>query len=220
MKTTLLVTTILCAAGVARAQQFQPQHRVDLSTEARRSAAELDTQAADALIRHDAQRALTFADQAIAADASDPWAHYNRGAALSELQRTDEAVQSFHRASDLFGNADPWGRSLALYGVANAYASVGRCVEARPAFQCYANYVSRSDPPAADLARKYASSCAMPTQPPTAAAPLPSVSERQAVSGKTKIEKKQKTVGHKAAVKRHKVSGTTTETKSKKKNCD
>jgi tetratricopeptide (TPR) repeat protein len=103
--------------------------------------------------------ALKMADQAIAADPQNPWSHYDRAAALSDLGRTDEAVAQYEVAQRSFSTQDAWGKSIAMYGKANALSRVGRCDEAKPAYEAYASFVERSDPGAAGLARRYAADC-------------------------------------------------------------
>src|SRR5437773_1321873 len=116
MRTTILLTTWLALVGGSASADLRPLTRVDLATPTRQRAEQLTTQAAYALSRGDHAGALTFADQAIAVDPADGWAHYDRAAALSSLGRVDEAIASYRLAEREFGDADPWARSLAVYG--------------------------------------------------------------------------------------------------------
>lgn len=82
---------------------------------------------------------------------SSPWVDYNRGVALSELGRTDDAVRAFASAESAFTAAardgarspnqtksDRWGVSIAVYGRARALDNAGRCAEAAKAYRAYA----------------------------------------------------------------------------------
>ncbi len=104
-------------------------------------------------------RSLAFGDRAVATDPSNPWGHYSRGVALHGLGRTDAAVAAYRAAEERFGNKEPWGKSIAMYGRARAFDDVGRCSEARAAYAEYATFVRSSDPNAADMAIRYAKEC-------------------------------------------------------------
>jgi tetratricopeptide (TPR) repeat protein len=145
--------------GVAWAQLVPPHQSVDPGSP---RSSELSSQASEDLVRGRAAEALQAADKAIAADPRNPWGHYNKGAALTELGRTDDAVAEFTRAQQSFSTADAWGHSIAIYGRANAFAQVGRCAEAQPAFEEFATFVQSSDPRAAAMAREYAKNCNPP----------------------------------------------------------
>jgi tetratricopeptide (TPR) repeat protein len=123
------------------------------------SSAELSSQAAEALVRGRAADALPLAEKALTVDARNPWAHYNRAAALADMGRVDQAIAEYRAAEAAFTSADPWGRSISIYGRANALAQAGRCAEARPAYEEYADLVGNSDPHSAALARRYAQEC-------------------------------------------------------------
>jgi len=93
------------------------------------------------------ERALRRADIAEAVAAPDdgtrsPWVDYNRGVALSELGRTDEAVSAFEAATIGFSSkraaGGEWGMSIAIYGRARALDEAGRCAEASKAYREYA----------------------------------------------------------------------------------
>jgi hypothetical protein len=143
-------------AGVARAQLAPPLHSVDPGSP--RSSA-LSSESAEALVANKPAVALRMADQAIAADPQNPWSHYDRAAALSELGRVDEAVAQYDVAQRSFSTQDAWGKSISMYGKANALARAGRCAEAKTAFETYATYVERADPGSAGMARRYAADC-------------------------------------------------------------
>lgn len=86
------------------------------------------------------------------------WVYYERGIALSHLGRTDEAVQAF-RAAETGWNADPGGKSTAMYGRARTLDSSGRCEEAKTSYLEYAAFVRAHDPKSADLAVSYSNAC-------------------------------------------------------------
>jgi len=152
----LAVVGVGMTAGVASAQLVPPHQAVDQGSPRSRT---LSSESAEALIANKPAVALKMADQAIAADPQNPWGHYDRAAALSELGRVDEAVTQYDVAQRTFSTQDAWGRSIAMYGKANALARVGRCAEARPAFEAYATYVDRADPASAGMARRFAGEC-------------------------------------------------------------
>jgi tetratricopeptide (TPR) repeat protein len=143
-------------ASVAHAQLAPPRQAVDEGSSRSR---ELASRASESLTRQQPAQALQMAEQAIAADALNPWGHYNRAAALADLGRVDAAVADFQAAERLFSTADAWGKSISMYGRANVLAQAGRCSEAGPAFEEYARYVERADAGAAALARRYATEC-------------------------------------------------------------
>ena len=131
------------------------------------------TRAANAEIAGNPQAALTYAARAIEADPRDPWAHYDKAAALARLGNVDDAMKSFTAAEERFNAADVWGRSVAIYGGAHALSEAGRCEEAKREFLRYASLVRERDPKSADLAVRYAASCRPPAQVPAAAPPSP-----------------------------------------------
>jgi hypothetical protein len=177
-----LVGALVLVGGAARAG-LEPLRHVDLSTEARRVASQHSTAAASALARGDYAAALLATEHGLAFDANAPWLHYNRAAALGGLHRVDEAAAEFALAEALFGDRDPWGRSIALYGSANMYSNEGLCDRAIPAFNRYVAFVRDKDPTSAALAIRYAQNCRTP-MPPVATTPAPV--ERHPVRGKEK----------------------------------
>ena len=152
----MAVVVLGMTTGTARAQLAAPRQAVDPGSSRSR---ELASQAGEALVGSKPADALKLADQAVAADARNPWAHYDRGSALVDLGRIDEAVAELKVAERSFSPADAWGKSIAIYGRANALAQAGRCSEAQPVFEQYAVFVERSDIRAAEMARGYAKAC-------------------------------------------------------------
>ena len=99
--------------------------------------------AISAIVAHDDARALALLDGA----ASDnPWVQYNRGVALADLHRTDEAAKAFDAAKV----------PIALYGKARAYHDALRCGEA---WAAYREYAAHAEPADRELARAYARDC-------------------------------------------------------------
>src|SRR5882672_7639701 len=74
---------VVRGVGPANAELAPPRH-VNAEPGTPQSRA-LSSQAAAAEIRGNARQALELADQAVAADGRNPWAHYDRGAALARL---------------------------------------------------------------------------------------------------------------------------------------
>jgi len=117
------------------------------------------SQAVEALVARDYTRVLALSEPASSAPAA-AWLDYDRGAALVGLARTDDAVEAFLRAELRFGDAgDTLGRSVAIWGRARALGEVGRCADARHAFEQYAAFVRATDPRAAEMAAAYAGAC-------------------------------------------------------------
>ena len=123
------------------------------------SAEKLASQSAEVDLTGDHQRALQLADEAIKSDPSEPWGYYDRGDALGNLGRVDDAVAAFGEAANRFPEADTWGRSVAIWGQANALFQMGRCQEAAPAFERYATFVEKVDRDAAAMARQFSLQC-------------------------------------------------------------
>jgi Flp pilus assembly protein TadD len=117
------------------------------------------TESATAEMAGDYARALELADRAIKSDAKDPWGYYDRGVALRGLRRTDEAVAAFRDAESHFGADDVWGKSVAIWGQANALSQEGRCPDAASLYERYAVFVEKIDTAAAALARQYGTHC-------------------------------------------------------------
>jgi tetratricopeptide (TPR) repeat protein len=151
----LVLGLALAGAGQVRAQAVPPRGASPGWQQSR----SLASQAASAEIKGNTADALALADQAIAADPSNAWAHYDRGAALARMGQTDQAVQAFSAAEQRFPVSNRWARSIAIWDRALALQQAGRCVQARAAFAEYATYVSSYDQKSAEMARKYAEDC-------------------------------------------------------------
>jgi tetratricopeptide (TPR) repeat protein len=167
---TVAAVMLVTAAGAARAQELRAPQNVNAVPWSRQSS-ELATKSAKAAMHGDPQQSLALAEQAIQMSPQDPWPYYNRGMALARLGQTDAAVSALSAAEVRFGTADPWGRSVAMYGRAHTLAGAGRCAEARQSFEQYAKFVEERAPASAVLARRYAAECRAPAVPPSAGAP-------------------------------------------------
>lgn len=78
---------------------------------------------------------------------------------LSELGQVDAAAAAFLESERRFLPADLWGRSVAVYGRAHAYAQAGRCSDAQKAFEEYIALVGSYDRTSAQLVQRYAGDC-------------------------------------------------------------
>jgi tetratricopeptide (TPR) repeat protein len=114
------------------------------------------SEATSALLGRDPKHALELLD----ADTTTAWSSYERGVALAELRRTDEAAKAFDLARD--GFTSPRERGLAVYGKARAYHDVLRCSDASSAYQ---EYAALSNPADGQLALAYARDCVKHTFP-------------------------------------------------------
>lgn len=115
--------------------------------------------------------ALARADNALRLAPDNPWALYQRAAALHHLGRSESAVTAYHQAAVNFG-ADQYGKSLALYGRARTLDDMGQCDEAKRAYDQYAALMRSKDPAAADMATAYGKACRASPPPPSPADPL------------------------------------------------
>jgi tetratricopeptide (TPR) repeat protein len=157
-----------CLPSIARAEPPRaPQNVKAEPTNAH--AMRLTSDAATAEVAGDPQAALKLAERAIAADPRDPWGHYDKGAALGRIGKTDDALAAFARAEERFAVSDLWGRSVAIYGRAHALDEANRCGEARAEYNRYAAFVRERDPKSADMATRYATDCKVPAPPPSTA---------------------------------------------------
>lgn len=159
-----LVLTIGClflilAVSVPAWGALAPARRVDLSTEERRAAARLSTQAARAIIDGNYEEALEITSEGLAMAPDDPWLLYNRGIALAELGRIDEAVAAFDRAETGFPPDDLWARAVTAWRRAYALERVGRCELAELAWEDYQDLVRQADPASARMAERRAREC-------------------------------------------------------------
>jgi hypothetical protein len=150
-----MVFVAMMVGGVAHGQ-LTPPSRPDPGSG---PSIDLTSRAAEGLVHGNAPEALRLADQAIAADDRNPWAHYDRAAALADLRRVDEAVAEFKAAEARFPADDPWGRSVAIYGRANILEQGRSCAQAAVAFEEYARFVQGRDSKAAAMARQHAAEC-------------------------------------------------------------
>lgn len=160
-----LLSVVPIGGGATVHAQLAPLRQTAQPT----SADDLASDSAQAEVAGDHDKALKLADKAIRTDPKNPWATYDRGDALSALRRPDDAVVAFQQAEQRYGNAEMWGKSIAIWGEANAFSQVGRCQEAVPIFDRYATFVEAVDKAAAALARQYAKQCtARPAAPNSA----------------------------------------------------
>jgi tetratricopeptide (TPR) repeat protein len=168
-----LATLLLCR--VAAADELRAPQNVNAEPWTRQSA-ELATKSAKAEMQGQPQQALDLAEQGIAANARDPWPHYDKGMALVRLGQTGLAVVALTEAEQRFSPKDRWGRSVAIYGRAYALSQAGRCPEAKQAFEQYAVFVADQAPKSAEMARRYGAECRAPAPsvaPPVAPATPP-----------------------------------------------
>jgi tetratricopeptide (TPR) repeat protein len=165
----------LVVGPVARAEGLRAPQNVNAEPGNRQSA-ELATRSAIAHMNGNPAGAVALANEGIRADPDDPWPYYNRGMALATLGQVNAAVASLLEAEKRFSANDLWGRSVAIYGRAHALSNVGRCAEAREAYEQYATLVEPHDAEAARMARTYATHCrsALPAPAASTTAPAPS----------------------------------------------
>jgi len=107
--------------------------------------------AISAILAHDAKRALALLDSDTS---TEGWVQYNRGVALADLRRTDEAATAFDAAKTRFH--DDKDRAIAVYGKARAYHDALRCADA---WSAYREYGTLAQPADAELAITYARDC-------------------------------------------------------------
>ncbi len=122
--------------------------------------------AISAILAHDPTRALALLDSDTM---PSPWVKYNRGVALADLHRTDDAARAFDAARDEFAAPQSVpGReraSIAVYGKARAYNDALRCADAWTAYQEYARLVGSTHPSDAELALTHARECVKRWEP-------------------------------------------------------
>jgi tetratricopeptide (TPR) repeat protein len=171
MRPLLAIVLMFACGSVARAD-LEPAHKIDsAASKTQREAAAIASDAAMALGRGDSDGALALADRAVGKSARDPWAHYVRAEALARLGRIDEALPEYRLAENNFAAADRWGRSIALWGRANAFHQIGRCADAKAAFGEYIAYVKESDAAAVSIAQARIDGCRPPWVNPSAKPP-------------------------------------------------
>lgn len=94
---------------------------------------------------------------------TDPaWDSYRRGDQLLAARQFDEAVAAYREAEQRMPQANVWGRSIAIWGQANALKEAGRCREASPIYLRYAQVVQETDAAGAALGRTYAQKTCVP----------------------------------------------------------
>src|SRR5450631_80819 len=108
----------------------------------------LASQSVQAELAGDPPKALQLAEDAIKSDPKNPWARYAKDDALGSLQRTDDAASAFREAERHFSDAEMWGKSIAIWGQANAFFQVGRCQDSSPLYERCASFVEKVDPEA------------------------------------------------------------------------
>lgn len=140
-------------------------HKTVGSTEVTSASYSASENAAQSLAEGRDLEALAQADRAIASSPTNAWGHYARASALRGLGHYDAAASEFREAEARFGDGDPWGKSISIYGRARALNDMGRCAEAKTVYGQFAVYVRQSDPNAADMALAYAEDCRVPTTP-------------------------------------------------------
>jgi len=128
-------------------------------SEAPRAADELASESVQAELAADHTKALQLAEDAVKTDPNNPWGRYAKGSALGALQRTDDAASAFREAEQHFSAPEMWGKSIAIWGQANAFFQVGRCQDSSPLYERYASFVEKVDGEAAALARRFEKSC-------------------------------------------------------------
>jgi tetratricopeptide (TPR) repeat protein len=159
MKTTMLaVAVVLATAGTSSGQSVPSIGSYD---PAGRDADRYASAAASALARRQWDDALGLADLGLARHPGNAWLLYNRGAALANLERIDEAHATLAQAEDAFG-PDEHGRSLAIWRDALMMEQAGRCDQARARFREYAQLVRQRDADSAEQAETHAQRCITP----------------------------------------------------------
>ena len=156
--TGLLGILTMCIGAQARAELSPLKQSVTPS-----AADMLAGQSSAANMAGDYEKALQLADKAIRADPKEAWGYYARGDALAALRRVDDAVAAFRQAEQLFPTADGWGKSIAIWGGANALRQAGRCEDAAAILERYAAFVGPIDAQAAAFAQKTEKECVSPS---------------------------------------------------------
>jgi tetratricopeptide (TPR) repeat protein len=169
----------LCAVGAARGD-LEPRHVVDTkATAAQLSASRAASDAAQALSQGEFKSAITLADKALASNNNDYFAHYVRAESLSRLGRVDDAALAEYQFAERVVPANErWGHAIVLWGRANAFHQLGRCDEAKSAFNDYIAFVKSDDAEGAALAQSRIDGCRRPWvapsgTPPATPAPAP-----------------------------------------------
>jgi len=136
-----------------RAERAERARLERAATDERAMRAEVaQTETVRALTAENYRAALDDADRGLAAAPGDAWLLYNKGAALADLGRLDEALAVLREAEARFAPGDLHGRSVAVYRRAIALELANRCEEANAEMQRYAQMVAPSQPEAAQRA--------------------------------------------------------------------
>jgi tetratricopeptide (TPR) repeat protein len=174
-----LAVVVALGCSIAHAE-LQPLPRIDTRAgKALRAAAPIVSDAEKALVSGEFDSALALTDRALAHKAKSAWAHYVRAEALARLGKLDDALPEYRLAERAFDDEDVWGRSVVLWGRANAFYQTGRCNEAKQAFNEYIALVKKDDARAAEAAQAHIDGCKalwvnpLPSPPPPAS-PSPS----------------------------------------------
>jgi tetratricopeptide (TPR) repeat protein len=130
-----------CIAGSTLAQ-LQPAPQVGPRTEAEVAALEFTTRAIVAEAADEPQSAFDLAQFAIRANPNGEWGYYVRGDALLALGRVDDAISSYLDAERRCRDSDPWARSVAIWGQANALSEARPCRDATASYERYAGFVA------------------------------------------------------------------------------
>jgi tetratricopeptide (TPR) repeat protein len=167
MKVSISATTLVCVFTIASPAiaQLHPKAQTGPRTAALTRASRLETDSVNAELARNHVRALSRADEANRIASHDGWGEYLRGDAFVSMGRTRDAVSAFRAAEQRFGDSDPWAKSVAIWGQANALEEVGKCLEAAPIYERYAAFVAHLDPAAAALARERAKLRCVPPAP-------------------------------------------------------
>jgi len=160
MLRTQSVVGICVAIVTAWAVDANAEMQVPKQTAAPGPAAKLTSDSASAEISGDHGKALGFAEDAIKTDPKDPWGYYDKADAMVREGRTDDGVAAFREAERRWPIEDTWGKSVAIWGQADALNKAGRCGDAAPIYERYAEFVEKADADAASMARSYAKHCA------------------------------------------------------------
>jgi tetratricopeptide (TPR) repeat protein len=169
------ITVMLAAAGIlligsCARRSTLPQRTTITSAQVQSGYREAEA-AAEEVTLGKYTEALARADNAVRLAPGNPWALYNRAAALHHLGRAEDAVAVYRSAEAHFGE-DRWGRSLAIYGRARVLDDIGQCDEAKNAYEEFAALVRPTDAPAAEMAIEYAKACRMAQPAPSPEEPV------------------------------------------------
>ncbi len=166
---TFALAVTLSLAGCARGNPLS-QRTTITSASMESGYREAEAAAADVTVGKYVE-ALARADNAVRLAPTNPWALYNRAAALHHLGRAEAAAAAYRSAEARFGD-DRWGRSLAIYGRARVLDDVGQCDEAKRAYEQFAALVGSTDPEGAKMALEYGAQCRAPSPPPSPSDPV------------------------------------------------